>query len=691
MFHRISGHRHVARVRNLSRWLAGRHRLLANRGREATRGTSCGYAALVGEQPVLPRFIYRVCSPLLLAATLVCGVACQQGAFAQSPPSPERVKAIAEMLPESPVGLGRPIADRKAWDAAARLPGLSGIVAEAKKMVGQPIPELTEDLYLDFSRTGNRTRCQRVISNRHGRIPVLAIAECVENKGRFVSALEDAIRAVCSENTWVLPAHDRKLENWYGKTVEIDLVSAATSWNLGIVHYWLGEKLSPDVRDLIRKELERRTFTPFESYATQGKPRLWWATGTNNWNAVCLAGVTGSALAMIEAPKRRAFFVAAAEKYVKNFLKGFTADGYCSEGIGYYNYGFGHFLLLSETLAQATDGKIDLMKDNKVRQIALFGPRMEIVPAIYPAFADCSPHSRPDITLLAYLSRKYGLGWEDVERQAKQRAGSSRSLFDLSVFDFPNSLDAKPQSETAASGRALRDWFSDAQVLICRPRPDNVSGFGVAIKGGHNAEHHNHNDVGTFVVALDGQTPLLDPGSEVYTSRTFSSKRYESNVLNSFGHPVPLVAGQMQRSGRKAAARVLKTEFTDQQDTIVLDIRSAYAVKSLKRLERTFVFSRVGAGSLTVTDEVEFDSPQTFATALITFSPQHRIEGHTIRIGDGKGRIVAEVTVEAAEYEIQQEEIHEDVHSRQLPVRLGINLTKPVRQATIAVTIRPFE
>ena len=261
-------------------------------------------------------------------------------------------------------------------------------------------------------------------------------------------ALEEAIRAICAEKTWVLPAHDRSLGNWYGKTVEIDLSSAATSWNLATACYWLGEKLSPEVRDLIRRELERRTFAPFESYAAHGTPRLWWATGTNNWNAVCLAGVTGSALATIESPKRRAFFVAAAEHYVKNFLSGFTSDGYCSEGIGYYNYGFGHFILLAETLAQATTGTIDLMEDAKVRQIALFGPRMEIVPGVYPAFADCSPNAHPDLQLLAYLSRRYALGWQEVERQADQQAGSSRSLFELGVFDFPN-----PGTREAADSR----------------------------------------------------------------------------------------------------------------------------------------------------------------------------------------------------------------------------------------------
>lgn len=626
---------------------------------------------------------------LLLSFTAALWYGVTSAALGQSPPDPERVKVIAEMLPKMPQGVGRPIGDRQAWQAAAKLPGLKGIVAKAEGVAAQPIPELTEELYLDFSRTGNRSRCQRVLSQRHGRVPVLVIAECIENKGRFVPDIEESVRAVCSEPSWLLPAHDRSLRNWYGKTIEIDLASAATSWNLATAHFWLGDKLSPEVRELISSELERRTFTPFQSYATKGTPRLWWATGTNNWNAVCLAGVTGSALAAIESPERRAFFIAAAEQYVQNFLRGFTPDGYCSEGIGYYNYGFGHYILLSETICQATGGQVDLMDDAKVRQIALFGPRMEILPGIYPAFADCSPHARPSEGLLAYLSRRYGFGWKDAEQQAARQAGSSRSLFSLGAFDFPNSVSARSSSEITAKRPALRDWFVDAGVLICRPREDAERGLGVALKGGDNAEHHNHNDVGTFVVALDGEIPLVDPGSEVYTARTFSSKRYESNVLNSYGHPVPLVAGKMQRTGRQAAARVVKTEFTDREDTIVLDIRDAYSVKELRKLVRTFVFSREGAGSLTVTDEVEFDTPQSFGTALITFSPDRKVEGRDIWVGEGSHRVHVEVATDEADVAIRQDEIDEDVHNRHLPVRLGIDLTQPVTRARIVMTIRP--
>ena len=593
------------------------------------------------------------------------------------------------MLPAEPKGVGRPIDDRAAWKAAARWPGLRDIVARAERIAGEPIPELTEELYLDYSRTGNRSRCQRVIFRRRERIATLVSAECVENRGRFVPAIEEIMRSLCSDNSWLLPAHDRGLRNWNGTTVEIDLNSSALSWTLATACYWLGNRLSPEIRQRVRSELERRTFAPFESYATKGAPRLWWATGTNNWNAVCLAGVTGSALAAIESPKRRAWFIAAAEQYVQHFLNGFTPDGYCSEGIGYYNYGFGHYVLLAETILQATGCQIDWMEDPRVRRIARFGPRMEILPGIYPAFADCSPRARPDPKLLAYLSRRYGFGWKAAEHEAIAQAGSERALFDMAIFDFPNSVSGKPKAGQPALGRALRDEFPEAQVFVLRPLEGVRRVLGVAIKGGHNAEHHNHNDAGTFVVALDGETPLVDPGSEVYTARTFSSRRYESKVLNSYGHPVPLVAGQMQRTGRSAAARVVRKEFTDGCDTIVLDLRRAYAVESLKRLERTFVFSRGDAGSLTVIDEVEFNAPQAFGTALITFCAKPEIWDREILVGDGDGRVRVAVSTRGANCKIRQETLDEDVHAPHPPVRIGIDLTEPVRQAAITLTIQP--
>ncbi len=419
------------------------------------------------------------------------------------------------------------------------------------------------------------------------------------------------------------------------------------AWNLATAAYWLGDRLSPATIKLVHDELERRTFTPFTGMVTRGKPRLWWLTGTNNWNAVCLAGVTGAALAQIESPARRAFFLAAAEKYIRNYLAGITPDGYCFEGLGYWNYGFGHYTLLAETIRQATGGKVDLMADPKVRQLARFGLRMEILPGIYPAFADCSPDTRPDPRLTAFLSRRYGPDGTRIRpppskgtaggtrtasppKSAKPSAGSVRSLFELGVYGVDGMRDCPSFRPTKSSlsplpSAGLRDWFADNGVLICRPSPEQPAGMAVAIKGGDNGENHGHNDLGSFIVALDGDTPLADPGAEVYTARTFSAHRFDSNVINSFGHSVPRVAGALQRPGRQARAKVLATDFSEQADRITMDLRSAYPVKELQRLERTLVYRRAGLGSLSVTDEIELASPEPLGAALITFSPWKQV------------------------------------------------------------------
>ena len=430
-------------------------------------------------------------SPLVTITTIflmlaVCTVA--TGAEKSGAPDPARVAQIAELLSDTPKGVGPTCDDRGAWRKVAQAPAFAGAVRAAEKLVPRPIPELTDELFLDFSKTGNRTRCQRVLSRRHGRIGTLVLAECIENRGRFIKPIEEAIRAVCSEKTWVMPAHDRSLANFKGKTIEIDLAVAAISWNLATADYWLSDRLSRDVRDLIRVELERRTLGPFESYVKTGRPRLWWATGTNNWNAVCLAGVTGTALSGIESRQRRAFFVASAEKYIEFFLEGFTPDGYCSEGLGYWNYGFGNFVVLAEAIHQATGGKLDLFARPKIREIALFAPRMEIGDGVYPAFADCSVSARPGTQLMAFLSRRFGMRMGDVEERGLLLGSSPSNLFGIGLHGFANSATRTPQPEKASPpARDLRNWFADAGILVCRPIPEAKDGLGVALKGGHKA------------------------------------------------------------------------------------------------------------------------------------------------------------------------------------------------------------
>jgi hypothetical protein len=236
-----------------------------------------------------------------------------------------------------------------------------------------------------------------------------------------------------------------------------------------------------------------------------------------------------------------------------------------------------------------------------------------------------------------------------------------------------------------------RSWFDQAGVLICRPLKGSSSRLATAIIGNDNGVNHNHNDVGSYIVVLNGQVLIVDPGGETYTARTFGPHRYDSNVLNSFGHSVPLVAGKMQDAGAKAKAVTLKTDFTEAQDTLVFDIRSAYSVESLQKLTRAYVFSRQGAGSMTVTDAVAFSQPESFETVLITLGQWKQTGPRMLRIEEASAAINVEIDAGGVDFKIVPTEINEHVHTRKLPVRLAIHLEQPVRQATVAVKITPAE
>jgi hypothetical protein len=598
-----------------------------------------------------------------------------------------RVETIAAMLAEKPAGFGSPITDRNSWKKLAQNNSFKEVISQAEMLLKEPIPDQPDDLYLDFSRTGNRTRWERISGLRRERTGTLVLAECLENKGRFIPAFEKLVGVLCSERTWVMPAHDSKLTNFNGTSIDIDLGSSKLAWSLATADYLLADRLSPEVRKLIRDNLDRRIFEPYQDMVLGKREQNWWMTGTNNWNAVCLAGVTGSALAVIDSPRSRAFFVAAAEKYSTSFLKGFADDGYCSEGLGYWNYGFGHYIMLGEMIYQATNGKVDLLQNPRAKQAAGFGANIEILNGVYPAFADCSIDARPSTQLMYFVSRRFGLAlrsWEQIDP-----ASAGGSLYQNMMYSFPNSASRTESAQGVLRGPGIRSWFDQGGVLVCRPEPNSSSHLAVALKGGHNQEHHNHNDVGSFVVVLGDKPLLLDPGSEVYTARTFSGRRYESNILNSFGHPVPVVAGKLQQTGRQAQGRVVRQSFTDNNDTLVLDISSAYDVPELKKLEREFVYSRLGSGSLSVTDEVVFSQPCDFGTALVTFSQWKQLSPSTVMIYEQEQALRVDIKVTGAEFKIRSETIREDVRANKQPTRLGITFTSPVTNALVCVTITP--
>jgi hypothetical protein len=145
------------------------------------------------------------------------------------------------------------------------------------------------------------------------------------------------------------------------------------------------------------------------------------------------------------------------------------------------------------------------------------------------------------------------------------------------------------------------------------------------------------------------------------------------------------VAGKLQSDGRSAAVRVVKTDFTDEIDRVVLDLSAVYEVEEIQELKRTFVYSRQGEGSLTVIDEVGFSTPQDFETALITLSDWRQVGENELVVGEGSGAVRILISAEGGDFTIQAEEIQDGAN----PTRLGIAFTEPVARGTITVRIVP--
>ena len=209
---------------------------------------------------------------------------------------------------------------------------------------------------------------------------------------------------ICAEPTWILNAHDTAdLADWKGKRVSVDLGSSALSGDLAQTLVIMGDRLSPQTRKLIRDNCRRRTLEPYvQALQNGGASGMWWISSDMNWNSVCHNGVLATALAVAEDRQERAFFIACAEKFSRNYLRGFGPDGYCSEGMGYWNYGFSNYVQLAELIYQATAGGVDLYALPGAREAACYPTMAEIRQQIYPSFADCGTDSRPDFAALQF-------------------------------------------------------------------------------------------------------------------------------------------------------------------------------------------------------------------------------------------------------------------------------------------------
>ena len=514
----------------------------------------------------------------------------------------------------------------------------------------QPLKALPYSLFRLFRETGSRAEYEREYFEHRDRLNLFALRALGEGDAADLRALEDTIWAICDEYTWCLPAHlaespaadeePESLRREAGIIREVrrpqermlDLFAAETAFALAEVLSLLADRLAPAVVLRARSTIRRRVLEPYVGLA----PAAWWETTAMNWASVCAGSIGAAAMYLIADPAVLAPLLQRVLATLDCFLEGFGADGASTEGIAYWTYGFGFYTYFAALLKQRTAGRIDLFRDERVKAIALFQQRCYLSGDAVVSFSDADLTQQYQPGLGHHLQRLF----PEVrlpERQFQARleddsahrwAHAVRNL----VWYNPGAVHGLPDTSSI--------YLPDAAWLIAK-QTTAAGTFCFAAKGGHNDEPHNHNDCGSFLLHVNGENLLADPGSGQYTRQYFGAERYEYFCTSSRGHSVPIVGGQYQKAGREYAVRIIAVQNAPDKDTLLMEIAPVYGIANLRSLLRRFTFEKSHGVGLALRDEFVFaQPPESIVERLVSFFEPRLCGDGTLEIKGEHGRAV---------------------------------------------------
>lgn len=445
---------------------------------------------------------------------------------------------------------------------------------------GTPIEVLSFSKFKIYAETGSRTEYEKIYFSRRRRLLTFILKVWLEGKKEDIVELEDILWAVCEEYTWALPAHI--------PLHTIDLFAAETASAVAEGLSLCGDKLNKQVKERCIDEVYRRVIIPFE------KGEHHFETAVNNWAAVCGGAVGMAALYLVEDEKRLKDITDRTSKACNRFVESCADDGGCLEGILYWDYGMSFYIGYAELLKQRTG---EDMIDNREKLKRLSG---------FPSFS--------------YLGNGKTISFSDSQSESKISFGTVCKLgeiFDIKMPEHNFYSELLCINESVCPTVRNIEWFNPD--IICQKESSENDylplsqwavlrnkGCDFAIKGGHNNEPHNHNDIGSFLHMKDNEFVITDLGSGVYTQDYFDDRfRYSFINTSSLGHSVPVINGQVQKNGAGYKA----SEFLAKANEVVVFFEDAYDKKSasLERLMRTAVLD---GETLQISDKFNFSKKQ---------------------------------------------------------------------------------
>lgn len=488
--------------------------------------------------------------------------------------------------------------DRPAWSAVPA-PIRNAVIRDAEATLLKTWPIIKASDYQEFTKTGNRSRFEELYFTRRRMLNDLVLGELIEGEGRFLPAAVDGIFLIVEESGWQLPAHNAYERGGQRFPLPdaahpvIDLFAAETAALLATVVALMRDQLdaiSPQIVARIEREVQTRIFSPYVDR------HFWWmgrgSERMNNWTAWITQNVLLSAFCLRTDQALRRKIVEKALGSLDAFLKDYAEDGACEEGVVYYRHAALCLHGAMAVLDEAAPGVFThLWREPKIRNMAEYILNMHVAGRYFFNFADSSAVVEPCSV------REYLFGRAVGSEPLSNFAAASRSMAEEPHLPHEWNLWYRVQELLIGptitgpdrSFEARDAFYPGIGLFIARDER-----FAVAVKGGHNGESHNHNDVGSVTIYKDGQPFLIDVGVETYTAKTFSPERYEIWTMQSAFHNLPTFGNVMQSEGADFVARDVETVFNPAEARISLDIAGAYPPEARVRSYRRAVTLKRG-------------------------------------------------------------------------------------------------
>lgn len=515
-----------------------------------------------------------------------------------------------------------PIADRRYWE---RVPGeiRERLLAQTAPFTERPWPLLTATLYGRFKADGDRQAYERPYFARRDKL-IAAIITAVLTGDASTADITDGVWLLCEESTWCLPAHQPSAGQYSAgqyrglpdpDNPHVDLFAAETAALLA----WTA-RLTGEHEARIRREVIKRVLDPYRARDDWHWLGLNHRGHLNNWTPWIHANLLTASLLLDDQPHRTAIRAVAA---LDRYLDAVPEDGGCDEGASYWWRAGASLFECLQVLAEACGNDFGAFQLPKVRAIARYPMAAHIAGDVHVNFADGPV--RPPGTVPHLL---YRFAARTGDAQVRQHARAMRPEH-ASLVTGPNGSlsrvlaaitdDAWCALPPARFPAPLQCWLPDTGVLTAREREGDTAGLYLAAKAGHNDESHNHNDVGSFVIAYNGRPLLIDPGAGVYTRQTFGPDRYEIWTMQSSWHNTPAPGGHPQAAGRAHRATDVSASLSAAAAELALDLAAAYpAAAGVRSWRRTLRLDRTAA-LIAVHDSWELSqSSERTACYLIT-------------------------------------------------------------------------